>query len=583
MLTLVICELSNTLSQEDTPGLADAWKTQLFPALATLQTTQISCFTQADSPSDPLKLRDRNVYYPPYYTDESSSAGDIQPYNSCKHLPRDFEGTAWRGESRVVQGVTCLTAAVLLQSWVDIDQAEKTHVEHFFQQAAKLRAYSYLRLCLLPALQSSVAGSEDSQPLYADVLYRLLSSVLKIMTGLHMYKVRESDGYPFFPSSSPAPGECLQDTLHDLLLLLHDFLLYRPDFGAVFFQDNTGYHSFLRFLAHTHRNNSLLHIPTMNFLAALAGGTVSNESPYTSNVFDFFNTVRLHASPHSSGGVASTGPSSAWNMLFNDVIVKVGVKLGAFMYSNPGTALGTDRTQAPGGAGPRGLDPDYDEEYLASAYELLIGVTQSIVSATAFMHEIDKPVQKIFALLSCRFSYTLKGLLFQVLSGLARVDMETARDIWNLLESERVLPCKTFSFHGMKQHMKKGLREELEDAESKAGKYPITVGFLGLIQSLLAQHPALPVDALGSAYRVPGVLLYIEYIIDDILLKAHVRPYAPSGPTGTAQQWRITSQALDILSTVLRHYMVHTVRIDDWEETVHKKNKKNNTDQKNSE
>ena len=62
----------------------------------------------------------------------------------------------------------------------------------------------------------------------------------------------------------------------------------------------------------------------------------------------------------------------------------------------------------------------------------------------------------------------------------------------------------------------KDLRAILEEVESVEEVYDVTCGFLDLLSSLLDYR--IP-EMLGLGSRRPGILIYIEYIINEIILK----------------------------------------------------------------
>jgi hypothetical protein len=107
----------------------------------------------------------------------------------------------------------------------------------------------------------------------------------------------------------------------------------------------------------------------------------------------------------------------------------------------------------------------------------------------------------------------------------------------------------------------RGLRVELEEAESRAGRYPVTEGFLLLLEALLSH--GVPDATLGLGYRRPGLMVYLDYVVEEVLLKCQDRPYQPADwPSARAQRWRITAQCLGVLNTVLQHYAVNAVPTD---------------------
>jgi hypothetical protein len=157
----------------------------------------------------------------------------------------------------------------------------------------------------------------------------------------------------------------------------------------------------------------------------------------------------------------------------------------------------------------------------------------------------------------------LKGTIFRALSSLARSSAAAAVEIWDMIEVYRLLPAKGVSVAssgggagglgpGLAQH---GLRFELEATESRAGVYPATEGFLELLDALISTHG--PPDELGLGYRRPGIMVYLEFVIDDVLLRAHERYYAPEDRRGAAQRWRLSARALKVLVSVVQHYGIN--------------------------
>ena len=103
----------------------------------------------------------------------------------------------------------------------------------------------------------------------------------------------------------------------------------------------------------------------------------------------------------------------------------------------------------------------------------------------------------------------------------------------------------------------RGLRVELEEAETRAGRYPVTEGFLQLLEALLSHGTP---DTLGRGYRRPGLMVYLDYVVDDVLMRTQDRPYQPSDwPSARAQRWRICTHCLSILRTILQNYPVNAI------------------------
>ena len=67
-----------------------------------------------------------------------------------------------------------------------------------------------------------------------------------------------------------------------------------------------------------------------------------------------------------------------------------------------------------------------------------------------------------------------------------------------------------------------GMKRELTVTESQLERYPLTTAFVNLMKHLFS-FP-LPLT-LGAGSREPGLSPYLGYLIDDVLLKTHLRPY----------------------------------------------------------
>ncbi len=212
-------------------------------------------------------------------------------------------------------------------------------------------------------------------------------------------------------------------------------------------------------------------------------------------------------------------------------------------------------------AAPKPLQPQ-DVNALCAVVALVGSVCQEAAVLNSFRAQNYQPVQRLFGLLSCPVPCRLKGRIYAALSAMARSSAEAARDIWDALEAYQVLSMSPGAAGdaGVGQC---GLRYELEHIESPEGYYPATEGFLGLLGELLTHH-RIP-ESLGLGYRLPGVSGYIDFVIDEVLLKAADRNYIGVQPgtrlfdsvSSTAQRWSIMTRCFKILSAVLHQYPIH--------------------------
>jgi hypothetical protein len=161
-LVSAIQSVSEIITVSHLPDKND-WK--LNTVLVVLQVTQISVLEQRATFYD--RQDSSNLL--------ASSSDSKSEGNSLYQQARSKDGldSHWPG-CKGIKGVSCIAHAVLRQPMVDAERADIADVIWFMQEAYQLRAYSYLRLCIIPALQSRGVGNRDIQPLLCGVVSQLL-------------------------------------------------------------------------------------------------------------------------------------------------------------------------------------------------------------------------------------------------------------------------------------------------------------------------------------------------------------------------------------------------------------------------
>jgi hypothetical protein len=555
------------------------------------------------------------------------------------------------------KGFACLCFAVLRQPEVDIDHAPASDVEWFLLEACQMRAYSYIRLCMLPVLQAAYLHDKETSLFYVVILCELLENLSKIFCMTHYKKMQahnENDfPYKFFPPTDRFYDEnedfylsALQsnmddndlggngtqqqrlrtlapavDSLEDVMSLFTAMLALRPEFAHTFWpttqshdiqhqqqqhhlqQQSTEhhdivdhyYHPFVMKAVDASFHHPSLMIPAIRFVGALSNSPLGRTA-YAGYLF-------VLDSRHRRFG---------WDHFF-DSMEKIALQLGASL-----TVSGQQQNQQPPYLGVAGGNRDgtlgrgsvglmstnasnalvpviqalseKDAEGLVAIMQLLTAVAVH-PDVAQLLHDAYHPVPRLFALLSCSLPLVLKGAILKALSVFASGSATICEEIWELIEAHRLLPIVTSGFAGttsggppsglggyqQQQHTQyaqsvpqqqqrrgganhnaRGLRVELEEVESREGCYPITEGFLQLLKALLSH--GTPDNRLGLGYRRPGLMVYLDYVIDDVLLRAGERYYAPSNwPSAVAQRWRISSYCLDILCVLLQNYPINAI------------------------
>ena len=78
-------------------------------------------------------------------------------------------------------------------------------------------------------------------------------------------------------------------------------------------------------------------------------------------------------------------------------------------------------------------------------------------------------------------------------------------------------------------------------------KYPLTVGVLTLLNSLVAVVQVPP--TLGSSLRKPGFDPYFNFVLNSVLMKFHSRPYKDQN-----EKWQVAQLCLKLFNKLLQQY-----------------------------
>ena len=523
IVDLIKC-LSETLVDTNSPEIVEEWKTSAFAILSILQMTHVSALDQFNS----LLLRS---------IDDTETTED--GVNALRQTPGSKEGMDVTWCSKGAKGLACLANAVLRQPVVDSNEAPAADVVWFLKEASNMRAYSYIRLCLLPVLQCYHLRDEEN--FFISVLCELLRKIAHIF---HIYELaRHPERHLFLRSydlsvaRSGTDGSPLirTDCLDDVMHLFAVVCSIRPSFAEAFRNVDTAgasaLHPFVVTSLEASDKQPCLVLPSMRLLSGVGSG---------------LNGSTAGATYHFLKG--GRHPRLKWDHLFF-CIGSFAKQMGAIAQVT-GVGSNASSTVSPGAVRGIPLNPK-DEEGLLAIIDL-IGVCVQDSGIASNLHSKYDPVKKLFSLLACPIPITLKGAIFKSLAAFCKSSVAVAEEVWELIEVYRLLPAKGQGGGGNQQ----GLRFELEATESRAGIYPSTEGFLQLLDALLSTHTTP--NNLGLGYRRPGLMVYLEYTIDDVLLRAHERFYAPEGLLkGKSQRWRLTARALKVLVSIMQHYEIN--------------------------
>lgn len=538
-------QLSTLLAEGPVDEVAE-WRVALYPVLVVLQLAHVAALNQTTT------LFSRQVDAPPFF-----SPADKEPGNDLPQIAGDKYKLEEVWASGVSRGFCLLAHAVLRQPSTETGACPRSDVIWFLQQASSSRAYSYVRLCLLPTLQTSFFNRPDTLKFLIDVLYELFENLAHIFS-MPMYQIhggRTTEAFSFFPTSQlqhvrdatyalqsriPTSGAyamtgeeqqqmSLVDCLDDVMLLYGALCCARPVFANIFWSGSS-FHPFVGRAVELVVVDASLISSTVRMLAGMAYG-------HTNNASAVFTLMRNHLPGRFD-----------WRFVFN-CINQYAQQLG-----NRGTATTVTTSN-------RQLSPK-DTDALLSLMDLIAAVAGGSPLAAEALYQSDlTPVVHLFNLLSCAVAPVLKGGILHALSCLAsNCCPSCTADIWTRLESYRLVPSKTSlsSSAGSNIAHQKGFKLELEAVEAAEGMYPVTDGLLSLLLALV-NAGGVP-STLGLGYRFPGFLPYLDHVMNAILLKAQNRLYLPEGSEGESQKFRVIAKALKLLTLVLQKYNIHCLQ-----------------------
>jgi len=398
------------------------------------------------------------------------------------HSPRSPAPAAskdWQCDG--AKGFACLAFSVLRQPDVDSDKAPASDVEWFLHEACRLRAYSYIRLCMVPVLQAAYLQDKETSLFYVAVLCELLENLAKIFCMTHYKQVHahnENDfPYVFFPPTEEfysqnmsfyadrlsnlgggdlgAEPAAAVDSLDDVMSVYTSVLELRPEFAHTFWpsiqsQDiqvqhqkhqqsmaqtsehhdivDHYYHPFVMKAVDASFHHPRLMITAIRFVAALSN------SPLGRTAFAGYLFV-----------LDSSHPQFRWDHFFTSMDT-IASQLGASLSTatttadaNAYSAVRAQEQQQQLVHSHHFVLTDQDAEGLVAIMQLITAVAVHPDVAT-LLHDTFRPIPRLFALLSCALPITLKGAILRALSVFARGSPTVSEEIWALVEAHRLLP-----------------------------------------------------------------------------------------------------------------------------------------------
>ncbi|KAJ3120767.1 hypothetical protein HK098_004247 [Nowakowskiella sp. JEL0407] len=209
------------------------------------------------------------------------------------------------------------------------------------------------------------------------------------------------------------------------------------------------------------------------------------------------------------------------------------------------------------------MNPD-EVEVLCSFLGLLKQVVKysPIARVTLYESQHFRAINTLFMLLVCHLPVELKAALFLAISSFCipvGAGSGIAAHVWQLLDQSQVLAFSNIRHSANAWQISsefvssEGIFYDLEETESQKQTYPETMAFLHLLNNLVQQNSNSEISAvsetLGANYRTPGILPYINFVVDRVLLRIKSRKFA-----SMEEQWRMTEICLKIIENCLRKF-----------------------------
>ena len=526
--------------------VSQSWQQPVLATLIILQITQTRALTRV---IDGMEF-DREVNMPPYYKEEDSNL------LNQSHIKDKFMKKAW--SCRLARGYSCLVYALFMQIAVE-DGEPFESLSFYLQEASKLRSFSYVRTCMIPFLQNDYCDEKFRELLMAS-LSDFLFLVSRLFTlnnegqfisgdGKHELppflisrtRFEEEESWKITQAEDDKAGSIplgMVDCFDDVIQMYAVMGSAYPAFASLFWDE-----TFTRHVPFTNKAvkdkiavDSSLFVPILRFLTGIAGG--GRNIPAAKATFNYVHKyVCLGDSRGQLGG---------WQVIFK-IIDDISRELGSVIVSAQNPLFYGGRSSAQNDPAEIAETAALNNAYLVAVMELICCTVQDPESAER-LYSIN-PIDKLFALLLTPVEADLKGAIFHAMAAIAKqVGERVVEEIWQYFERYQLLPTTNNSVGS-------DLRQNLNFVEAKVGRYATTDGFLALVDALLQYGNP---DSLGKGHRRPGILVYLEYIVQEVISKAPGRYYAPD-ENGDAQRWQLQARGYQCLRTVLRNYPIHII------------------------
>ena len=428
------------------------------------------------------------------------------------------------------------------------------------------RGISYIRLCLLPYLQSIAV--KVSHPYYTHAIQSLCDFLVNFLKNVilffekekYLYIPYDDDWYEEDAYDEQATGDMLDDVIYLYSGIISAFPNFLEDLKNLEVYEHFSLGTLERFhgelieiaINQCHNNKIRVHLSLLKFYKSAIDASIYEPhllfAQYIDDVREYLKFCIDERLQHH--------------------ITKIIDNYGRTQFAN----IDLDSI----------LSPDVLKE-MVYTIELITSLCrcEQFVSDLDFIN--DAIFDNLFEVLLMPVPIDLKGVIFNFFAALCRPTLD------DLLDDQAIRRSIYYSNEILSRIDANSVLEVMVDndvynennAEKKVGRYPVTEGFLTLLEAVLS-HPWQCPNATDNMYlendetvvfidklgyirgtaqrirddRVPGLTPYIEYIVNDVLNKFNKDDViiSPDNIMGQGQRWRILYRAIKVLLIILQHY-----------------------------
>ncbi|MCL4131382.1 UNVERIFIED_CONTAM: hypothetical protein GTU68_029311, partial [Idotea baltica] len=265
-----------------------------------------------------------------------------------------------------------------------------------------------------------------------------------------------------------------------------------------------------------------LFVPYLNFLCGIGTNARSAQSVY--------NFLRMNSQPAAQGSNLSwENVLSAFSQYYNNLRVQHPQSMHETVYQSSGRST------------LRCISPQ-ELQGLLSVLQLLRVIALHDESARIALcnNTAWSPVYVFVGLLTCNVPLALKTWLLKALAAFSLSPSLGGR-VWQAIEGAGLVPAHD----GMPGYSNRGLRQDIEEVESRCEEFPVSQAFLELMLALV--KAGIPYQS--GNISLPGFKPYLDLVKFQIFLPHDSRTYKNG-----SERWILARKSMELILQLLKDY-----------------------------